>query len=31
VRADRLAFGRGPTDLFEGVAGFLFGHARNPS
>jgi hypothetical protein len=24
VRADRLAFGRGPPDLFEGVAGFLF-------
>lgn len=31
VRADRLAFGRGPADLFEGVAGFLFGHASNPS
>lgn len=31
VRAHRLAFGRGPTDLFEGVAGFLFGHASNPS
>ncbi len=29
TRADRLAFGRGPTDLTEGVAGFVVGHARN--
>ena len=27
TRANRLAFGRGPTDLFEGVAGFVVGHA----
>lgn len=31
VRANRLALGSGPTDLFEGVAGFLFRHASNPS
>ncbi len=27
LRANRLAFGRGPTDLFEGVAGVVVGHA----
>ena len=29
LRANRLAFGRGPTDLLEGVAGFVVGHARD--
>ena len=29
MRANRLAFGRGPTDLTEGVAGFVVRHARN--
>ena len=29
TRANRLAFGRGPTDLTEGVAGFVVGHPSN--
>ena len=29
LRANRLAFGRGPTDLLEGVAGFVVGHASD--
>ncbi len=29
TRANRLAFGRGPTDLFEGVAGFVVRHTGN--